>query len=120
MRVLVCGGRDYSDYGAVKRELDKLARMAGMLRVVLVVIEGGARGADALAVQWCEENPGNLQHIKVRADWAEHGRRAGPIRNQRMINEENPSVVLAFPGGRGTEDMVRRAEKAGIEVRRIT
>ena len=44
---------------------------------------------------------------------------AGHIRNQVMLDKGKPDVVVAFPGGRGTADMVRRAEGAGIEVRRI-
>jgi hypothetical protein len=119
MRVLVTGGRKYSDYGAVKRELDALARMAGVLRVVLVVIEGGAKGADALAARWCEDNPSNVRHVQEKADWKTHGKRAGPIRNQAMLDKHQPSLVLAFPGGRGTADMVARARKAGIRIKEI-
>lgn len=119
MRVLVCGGRKYSDYAAVKRELDTLQHNAGMLRVVLVVIEGGATGADALAARWCREHSANVQHIQIPADWKIHGKRAGPIRNQRMIDEQHPTLVLAFSGGRGTADMVARASKAGITVMEI-
>jgi hypothetical protein len=53
------------------------------------------------------------------ADWKKHGRSAGPIRNQHMLDVGKPNLVIAFPGGRGTADMMKRAEKAGIEVRRI-
>lgn len=45
--------------------------------------------------------------------------KAGPDRNQRMIDEGRPDLVVAFPGGRGTADMIRRATEAGIEVFRI-
>ena len=57
MRVLVCGGRDYQDRERVKAVLDEYAATAGMLRTVLTIIEGGARGADALAAQWASETP---------------------------------------------------------------
>jgi hypothetical protein len=50
------------------------------------------------------------------ADWDGLGRKAGPIRNQRMLDEGKPDLVIAFPGGRGTADMVRRAREAGVEV----
>ena len=52
----------------------------------------------------------------AEADWAKHGRKAGPIRNQRMIDEGRPDLVVAFPGGTGTADMVERARVAGIRV----
>jgi predicted solute-binding protein len=51
-----------------------------------------------------------------QADWARLGRKAGPIRNQRMLDEAKPDVVIAFPGGRGTADMLRRTRQAGVEV----
>ncbi len=119
MRVLVCGGRDYSDFDRVKAVLDEYAARAGMLRTVLTIIEGGASGADRLAALWCDMNPSNLHHITEPADWSAHSKAAGPIRNQKMIDEHNPHLVLAFPGGKGTADMVRRARAAGIEVREI-
>jgi hypothetical protein len=50
------------------------------------------------------------------ADWFSHGKAAGPIRNQEMLAMEAPALVVAFPGGRGTADMVRRARKAGVDV----
>jgi len=53
------------------------------------------------------------------ADWETHGKAAGPIRNQRMLDEGRPDLVVAFPGGRGTSDMVARAKRAGVEVMMI-
>jgi len=50
------------------------------------------------------------------ANWAGLGRKAGPIRNQEMLDQGRPNMVVAFPGGRGTADMVRRARGAGVEV----
>jgi hypothetical protein len=110
MRVLVCGGRHYSDALGVFRVLDALPDGP------LTIINGGAPGADALARRWAERS-----HVEVRtfpADWSV-GRSAGPRRNQRMIDEGMPDLVIAFPGGRGTADMVRRARAAGIRVREI-
>ena len=49
------------------------------------------------------------------ADWDGLGRKAGPIRNQRMLDDGKPDLGIAFPGGRGTADMVRRAREAGVE-----
>jgi hypothetical protein len=53
------------------------------------------------------------------ADWVRHGRAAGPVRNTRMLNDGEPDLVIAFPGGHGTADMVKQARAAGIEVREI-
>lgn len=53
------------------------------------------------------------------ADWDGLGRKAGPIRNQRMLDEGKPDLVVAFPGDKGTADMVRRARTASLEVLEI-
>lgn len=106
MKVLVCGGRDFSDSAWVFRVLDSLNPDH--------IIEGGATGADAFAQAWAIHRCKTLS--TVQADWKRHGRAAGAIRNQEMIDRFNPDLVIAFPGGKGTADMIRRARKAGIEV----
>lgn len=109
MRVIVCGGRDYDDRARVYAELDALSPD--------VVIEGGANGADYCAYRWVREKRGCEGWERYEAEWDKHGRGAGPLRNQRMLDEGKPDLVLAFPGGRGTADMVRRAERAGVPVK---
>lgn len=78
------------------------------------VIQGGANGADLLARRWSEYK--GIECLTFHAKWSRHGPSAGPIRNQQMIDEGKPDLVVAFPGGRGTADMVRRARIAGIRV----
>jgi predicted Rossmann-fold nucleotide-binding protein len=113
MRVLVCGGRTYSDQEAVYSALHDLAEKHGWL----TIIEGGASGADMLARWWAVRHYHGL--VTVAADWQKHGTAAGPIRNTQMLMSGKPDLVLAFPGGRGTADMVEKASIAGIEVRRL-
>jgi hypothetical protein len=116
MKVLVCGGRDYSDRETAWRELDNLHNAAPFNG--LIIIQGGAPGADALAREWCADR--KVMFINETADWKKHGRAAGPIRNQLMLDKYRPDLVLAFPGGRGTADMTQRAEAARVPVIRIT
>jgi predicted Rossmann-fold nucleotide-binding protein len=113
MRVLVCGGRDYGNITRVAQELDALVRLHGPL----TVIEGGAAGADQIARTWAYHVGATIHTFQ--AEWAKHGRAAGPIRNQEMLEKGKPELVLAFPGGRGTADMVRRAKLAGVPVKEI-
>lgn len=78
------------------------------------IIEGGASGADTLAREWADAN--GFRSRVYRARWQEHGKAAGPIRNQMMLDVERPILVIAFPGSRGTADMMRRAKAAGVPV----
>jgi hypothetical protein len=66
-----------------------------------------------LAGKWAESQGVTVEAYP--ADWKKHGRAAGPIRNQRML-DENPDILVAFPGGKGTADMVARARKASLTV----
>ncbi len=111
MRVLVCGGRDFADSALLYGVLDELNRT----NPIICVIEGDARGADRLAGQWARRNHIDLKVIVPEYD--QFGARlAPPLRNQRILDEGKPDLVVAFPGGNGTKDMVRRAAKAGVPI----
>lgn len=106
MRALVCGGRDYADKDAVFYLLGLLHRGYNFE----VVIHGDASGADALAAAWARDR--GVPVAAYPADWDAHGKKAGPIRNQQMLDEGRPDIVIAFPGGRGTYDMLKKAAAA--------
>lgn len=110
VRLLVCGGRDYADREAVFKALDYIHER----RVVTCIIEGGAKGADALAREWAESR--KIPHQTFNADWKTHGRAAGPKRNTQMLKEGKPTAVVAFPGGPGTMNMIMQAVAAGVPV----
>ena len=109
MTVLVCGGRDFLDGNYLRLVLDRLHDKHNFTRL----IHGGARGADSLAGNWAMLRC--IARQSFPAKWEVHGKAAGPIRNAEMLAEK-PSLVVAFPGGHGTADMVRRAKAAGVEV----
>jgi hypothetical protein len=108
LRLLVCGGRDYEDTAAVWAALDHLHGT----RRIAVLIEGGARGADRLAYQWARERFVPVE--RYCADWQAFGKSAGFMRNQRMLDDGKPTACVAFPGGRGTADMMRRCRLARV------
>lgn len=110
MRLLACGGRTFTDRDFVFEVLDRVHSK----RAITLVIEGGAMGADSLARLWAISR--KVHYKTERADWQRHGKRAGFIRNQAMLDDWQPEGVIAFPGGRGTADMVARAKAAGVTV----
>lgn len=109
-RVLVCGGRNYADSIHV---CDVLGQYHAACPIFLL-IQGGANGADFHAKNWAHS--AKVECVTVPAEWDVYGHRAGPIRNQKMIDDYGPDVVIAFPGGHGTRDMLRRARSAGVPV----
>ncbi len=75
-------------------------------------INGGAAGADYLAWYWSGRF--GIPCTVYKAEWDRQGKQAGPIRNQKMLDEGKPDLCIAFPGGVGTIDMLFRALKAGV------
>ncbi len=108
--VLVCGGRDYKGLSALYDYMDALHRSSPIHKIV----SGGARGAEIMALQWALDR--GVAGEQYPANWQKHGKAAGAIRNQEMLDKEDVDCVVAFPGGRGTADMIRKARIAGVPV----
>lgn len=111
-RILVCGGRDYTNKKLVYKVLNIALEAAYDSDEEFMIIQGGAKGADFLAAQWAKDH--EIECIQVNADWKTYGKAAGSIRNQLMIDSCSPTLIIAFPGGTGTNDMINKAKKAGI------
>ena len=117
MRVLVTGGRGHQAYE------DRMWLYAGLSLLhshqpITEIIEGGATGFDHHAKNWALWRRGcgdNLKLTSMPADWEKHGRSAGHIRNAEMA-KLRPDVVLACPGGVGTQNMIDTARKHGLRV----
>lgn len=113
MRLLICGGREFTD---VEYAIPLMMRLHNNIPVD-VVISGKAKGGDSLGVAWANELGILVDAYPIsKADWKTLGKAAGPIRNQQMLDEGKPDAVLALPGGNGTAHMVEIAQKAGIPV----
>jgi len=111
MKWLVCGGRDFEGVEYLNESLSSYEWTYGTPDLIIV---GGCRGADELAAEWAENN--GVHVAEVRALWDKYGKRAGWMRNKAML-DLGPDVVIAFPGGKGTEMMVSLARQAGVKVR---
>jgi hypothetical protein len=111
MRILVCGGRNYRDSKVAFAVLDELAPRMTALAC------GGATGADQLAKAWAAWADFDITVYK--AEWEKYRLAAGPYRNERMLQDFKPDLVVAFPGGKGTAHMVRIAKAAGVAVREV-
>lgn len=159
MRILVCGGRNFSnppltkpphllkngahcsvdkdhpDWVKKKQEIDfvhtKLYEICdeyglwypedeydNTLPKDFYLIQGGAKGVDDTALDWAVVN--FCDGVTFKADWDKFGKSAGFIRNNQMLNEGKPDLVVAFPGGKGTKMMVELAKKAGVPVKEYT
>ncbi len=108
-RVAVTGGRDYADEAWVETVLDAARQRLGLT----VLVHGGAPGLDTLADRWAKRR--KVPAEVYPAEWRRWGRSAGPRRNQQMVDTA-PDVLIAFRGGRGTDNMKSVARYAGVRV----
>lgn len=129
MRLLVCGGRNYADSRHIFRVLDNMHAERPITRL----IHGAATGADSHAADWGISRIGkenvdpypadwsDISHVDAVIRWNKFGKaydaKAGHRRNARMLMMGCPDLVLAFPGGLGTANMIGAAQKAGVDVR---
>ena len=109
VKLLVCGGRDYSDKEYLTIYLNYIHKTCA----ITTLIHGDADGADKLAGEWAEER--GIKVIAVPAEWDKYGKAAGYKRNVKMADMK-PDVVIAFRGGRGTQMMKQIARDRKIRV----
>lgn len=108
--VLVSGSRDYANKDRVRSELKQVAETLVPPTEAVLLVHGDCRGLDKLAEEVATELGWQTQAFP--ADWS-RGPKAGPERNQRMIDATRPDACMAFPlaGSRGTRDAIRRMEQ---------
>ena len=116
LTVLFCGDRD----SAICFE-ESLTFELKALPKYSKVVHGGCRGVDSYAGELAKLL--NIQVVSFPVsskEWDEQGRAAGPIRNEKMLDETSPDMVLAFhvdiSMSKGTRDMMARAWKRKIPV----
>jgi hypothetical protein len=121
MKILVCGSRHWDDIETIARVLEGLPKSG------VTIIHGAARGADMIAGEVAKQFGWNVREYP--AQWDKHGKAAGPLRNQLMLDRENLrdnpiELCIAFHDELhkqegGTYDMVRRSAALGIPVRNV-
>jgi hypothetical protein len=104
--MIITGGRNYNNRTFVNRTLDDVRRAVGGVELLM---EGGAEGADRMARAWAVSR--GVPHVAVDADWDTYGRRAGV-----MLRREGVGLVVVFPGGAGTMNMLQQARTAKMPV----
>ena len=107
-RVIIAGCRYYNNYEEAKAFIDFCLSNIRKKNEI-VILSGGARGADAIGERYAEENGFSIE--KYPADWEKYGRSAGPRRNEKMA--EISDYVICFWDGksRGTKSMIEYAKK---------
>ncbi len=113
-RLIVAGGRDFTDVARAEAEILALLEQPQFDYVDVEIVSGMARGADTCGVQIAEAYGAKLH--KFPAKWDQLGKRAGYVRNEEMA--EHSQGLIAFHDGksRGTQHMIDIARRKGLDV----
>lgn len=121
-RVLVCGGRDFTDINFIENALENLLFSGAVIPPGLFIMEGQGPGVnkqpscDELVFRWRMRMGITGQRFPVVHAVDGPWPAAGPRRNSRMLKDGRPELGIAFPGGRGTADMVTKMKAKGIKI----
>lgn len=110
MRICITGSRDWDEPGLVRVVLDSY-------RPAAIGVGDCPTGVDRAALSWAEDYAYAWQ--RYEADWKQHGKGAGPIRNREMLDGWKPQLLIAFKRGsasRGTDDCIKAARERSIPV----
>jgi hypothetical protein len=110
MRLIVSGGRDFADFELVERELRRL----NLRKPISVVIHGWIGPAAPVVEHWAREH--GIPIVRYPPNWELHGKRAEVYRDEFMLGDSRPDLIVAFPGGRHTAGFVQRALNKGVAV----
>lgn len=110
MRLLICAGRHYADTLMCERVLDAYRD----IKCVQVLIHGASQFLGNVLEDWAREH--EIDVVRYPPNWKKHGKQAERQRNQFMLNDSRPDVVIALPGGDDTRELILQARAAGIHV----
>lgn len=117
IRILITGSRTWTNRNLIGMELIQAAvELAGAYAPIILVSGACPRGADRIAEELAEGWGWTVE--RHPADWTAHGKAAGFIRNQQMV-DLGADMCLAFvrDGSRGATHCGQAAERAGIPTR---
>ena len=106
-RVVIAGSRSFLDYGVARCFIDRCIAEQGGEEII--ILSGGARGADALGERYAHEHGFAIERYPAR--WQIYGKAAGVRRNEEMAAACD--FVICFWDGesRGTKSMIALARK---------
>lgn len=114
-KVIVAGGRDFDDYEYMSEKLDELFWCSDVFQEYPIkIVSGMANGADTLAIHYADEHC--MTKILFPANWHDHPRMAGILRNEDMLTISTHLVVFWDGESHGTKYMIEIAREKGISV----
>jgi hypothetical protein len=113
MKVIIAGTRSFNDFDLLCRKCDHLLQR--YQPGDLTIVSGGAHGADTLGEWYAHQR--KIPVEKYPADWKQHGKAAGHIRNRQMAEVADCAIVFWDGESRGSKNMIETMKQLGKPVR---
>ena len=110
MKVIIAGGRNFTDYQKLKETCDTIL----WDQTNIEIVSGNCRGADLLGEQYAKER--GYKIAQFPADWNKYGKSAGPKRNQQMANYTEALIAFWDGKSRGTKHMIEMAKQSKLRM----
>ena len=111
MKIVVTGGRDYDDWAMVDEVLTRLNPSH-------IYVGDCPTGVDKMVQDWADLY--KVNYTIFTANWDKFKKAAGPLRNTEMLKKAgDKATVIAFPGGKGTDNCVKTAVSLNRIVMRV-
>lgn len=108
MNIAIVGSRTFTDYQfflkAMEEETD-----------ITHIVSGGAKGADYMAEMYAKEK--KIPITVIKAEWDKYGKRAGNIRNEKIIQAVERVIAFWDGSSRGTGNAITLAKIYDKKVR---
>lgn len=110
-KVIIAGSRTFRNHRIVRQYCDKYLQN----KTDIEIVSGGADGVDKLGEKYAREH--NYKLTIMNADWKQHDKSAGPIRNRQMAEYADAAIVYWDMSSKGTKNMIDIAREKGLLVR---
>ena len=111
MRLLLAGGRHLKDATLIRKALS----LIHIRTPICVLIHGGHVALGNIVEDWARDR--DIHILRYPANWRLPGKRAEGVRNDFMLSDSRPDMVLALPGGDDTRALIAKALARGVPVR---
>lgn len=115
-KVIIAGSRSFADLELMKSKCDRILNSKSETHDIHI-ISGTANGADEYGEKYAEEKGYSI--MRFPANWEAHGKRAGMIRNAKMLKSADAVIVFWDGSSRGSQHMIAISEERGIPLRVI-
>lgn len=117
MKLIIAGSRDFTNISFVKDRIERSVRNVFDKKSITEVVSGGAKGVDAAGEEWAMFNSIGVAKFEVsQQEWETLGKKAGPLRNQKMAEYADALLCIWDGQSRGSANMVKEAKSRGLVV----